>query len=186
MNSRPNTHSGADAQGAAGSLAQRSNGPGEVSSLDTLSLEELMEQWSHAHVDLAHRIEATQRWLAQVRHQHLQGYGELAAQLKGFRQWLLTHFEREQQLGEQLQRVRDCLEMSTSRRQIASDHQHLTRRIDMLIQRLDELEPPFDSFDQAVEDVGLFIDAFELHEEHETQCLQWLTARPLDVRKLPR
>jgi hypothetical protein len=181
MNSRPGMHSGAGPQGAAGSLAQHN-----TSSLERLSLDELMGLWNSEHEDLAHRTEATQRWLAQVRQQPAQGYGDLAAQLKGFRRWLLAHFEREQELGEQLQRVRNCVEMSTSRQTIISDHQHLASRIDMLVQRLDEQEPPFDSFAQAVEDVGLFIDAFELHEEQETQCLQWLTARPLDVRKLPR
>jgi hypothetical protein len=181
MNGRTDMQSGAGPQSTAGSLAYH-----EDRLLERLSLDELMGLWNREHVDLAHRSEATQRWLRQVRQQHAQGYGDLAAQLKGFRQWLLGHFEREEELGAQLQRVRDCVEMSASRRQIASDHQHLARRIDMLIQRLDELEPSFDSFAGAVEEVGLFIDAFELHEEQETQCLQWLTARPLDVRKSPR
>lgn len=147
---------------------------------------ELADLWNQEHADLAQHTDQLHRWLAEASHQEILGYGELALQLKSFRDRLLDHFGQEEDLGQQLQELCDCAEMTASRRQIASDHEHLMLRLDSLIERLIQAEPPFGSFGRAVDEVGLFLDAFELHEEQETLSLQWLTARPLDFRNLPR
>ncbi len=159
----------------------KQNSPPDIKMLD-----KLVGDWNEEHADLTDRTEKIHHWLAEVSQRGIPRFGELATRLKNFRERLLDHFQREEDLGKQLQEACDWVEMATSRQQIASDHQHLIRRLDSLIARLRELEPPFDTFQQAIDEVGLFVDAFELHEEHETQCLQWLTARPLDFRKLPR
>lgn len=150
------------------------------------SLGPLMHQWDNEHQDLSRNIRETTLWLGQVSQRGIPRFGELAARLSLMRQRMKQHFDREETLGRDLQQVSDCLEVKMTRRRAISDHQHLTQRIDDLIAKLSELEPPFESFQQAIDQVGLFVDAFEQHEEQEAQGLQWLTNYNSDPRRMPR
>lgn len=150
------------------------------------SLAPLLQQWNDEHQDLSRSIRETTLWLGQVSQRGIPRFGELAARLSLMRQRMKQHFDREEVLGNDLQQASDCLEVKTTRRRSINDHQHLTQRIDDLIARLSELEPPFDSFQQAIDQVGLFVDAFEQHEEQEAQGLQWLTHYNSDPRRMPR
>lgn len=150
------------------------------------SLQPLMSQWNEEHKDLARSIRETTLWLGEVSQRGIPRFGELAARLSQMRRRMKQHFDREETLGDDLQRASDCLEVKTSRQRAANDHQHLTQRIDDLIAKLSELEPPFESFQQAIDQVGLFVDAFEQHEEQEAQGLQWLTNNNSDLRRTPR
>lgn len=150
------------------------------------ALAPLLQQWNDEHHDLSRSIRETSLWLGQVSQRGIPRFGELAARLSLMRQRMKQHFDREEALGDDLQQASDCLEVKTTRRRAISDHQHLTQRIDDLIAKLSELEPPFDSFQQAIDQVGLFVDAFEQHEEQEAQGLQWLTNYNSDPRRMPR
>lgn len=150
------------------------------------SLEALLRQWNEEHDDLAKSIRETTLWLGQVSQRGIPRFGELAARLSLMRQRMKRHFEREESLGDDLQQASDCVEVKTTRQRAINDHQHLNQRIDDLIAKLSELEPPFDSFQQAIDQVGLFVDAFEQHEEQEAQGLQWLTSYNSDPRRMPR
>ena len=150
------------------------------------SLEALLRQWNEEHDDLAKSIHDTTLWLGQVSQRGIPRFGELAARLSLMRQRMKRHFEREESLGDDLQQASDCVEVKTTRQRAINDHQHLNQRIDDLIAKLSELEPPFDSFQQAIDQVGLFVDAFEQHEEQEAQGLQWLTNYNSDLRRMPR
>lgn len=150
------------------------------------SLEALLRQWNDEHNDLAKSIRDTTLWLGQVSQRGIPRFGELAARLNSMRQRMKQHFEREESIGDDLQRASDCVEVKTTRQRAISDHQHLTQRVDNLIAKLSELDPRFASFQQAIDQVGLFVDAFEQHEEQEAQGLQWLTNYNSDPRKMPR
>jgi len=150
------------------------------------SLAPLLQQWNDEHQDLSRSIRDTTLWLGQVSQRGIPRFGELAARLSQMRQRMKQHFDREESLGDDLQQASDCLEVKTTRRRAINDHQHLTQRIDDLIAKLSELEPPFDSFQQAIDQVGLFVDAFEQHEEQEAQGLQWLANYNSDPRRMPR
>lgn len=164
--------------------AENGGGNQESPSHDVLAL--LIEQWKSEHDDLTHSIRETTLWLGQVSQLGIPRFGELAARLDAMRRRMRQHFDREEILNDDLQRSSDCLEVKTTRQRSISDHQHLTQRIDDLISRLSELDPPFESFQQAIDQVGLFVDAFEQHEEQEAQGLQWLTHYNSDPRRLPR
>lgn len=162
------------------------NGVAKQESLCLEVLAPLLQQWNDEHHDLSRSIREITLWLGQVSQRGIPRFGELAARLSLMRQRMKQHFDREEALGDDLQQVSDCLEVKTTRRRAISDHQHLTQRIDDLIAKLSELEPPFDSFQQAIDQVGLFVDAFEQHEEQEAQGLQWLTNYNSDPRRMPR
>jgi hypothetical protein len=162
------------------------NGEGKQESLSHEVLASLLDQWKSEHNDLTHSIRETTLWLGQVSQLGIPRFGELAARLDAMRRRMSQHFEREEILNDDLQRSADCLEVKTTRQRSISDHKHLTQRIDDLISRLSELDPPFESFQQAIDQVGLFVDAFEQHEEQEAQGLQWLTHYNSDPRRLPR
>jgi hypothetical protein len=150
------------------------------------ALEGLLRQWNDEHLDLAKSIRDTTLWLGQVSQRGIPRFGELAARLSSMRQRMKQHFDREESLGDDLQQASDCVEVKTTRQRAINDHQHLTQRVDDLIAKLSELDPPFASFQQAIDQVGLFVDAFEQHEEQEAQGLQWLTNYNSDPRRMPR
>jgi hypothetical protein len=153
---------------------------------DRETLEALLRQWNDEHLDLAKSIRDTTLWLGQVSQRGIPRFGELAARLSSMRQRMTQHFEREEALGDDLQQTSDCVEVKTTRQRAINDHQHLIQRVDDLILKLSELDPPFASFQQAIDLVGLFVDAFEQHEEQEAQGLQWLTNYNSDPRRMPR
>jgi hypothetical protein len=165
-------------------IAESVGGNQQSLSHDTRAL--LLDQWKSEHNDLTHSIRETTLWLGQVSQLGIPRFGELAARLDAMRQRMRKHFDREEILNDDLQRSSDCLEVKTTRQRSLSDHHHLTQRIDDLIARLSELDPPFESFQQAIDQIGLFVDAFEQHEEQEAQGLQWLTHHNSDPRRLPR
>lgn len=136
---------------------------------------ELVRTWNEEHEDLARHITETTQWLAAVSDLGIPRFGELGERLKQLRERLKRHFALEDRLSQQMQASDDCVELATSRRRSLGEHEHLLRRIDVLVERLGELDPPFESFQQAIEEVSLLVDAFEQHEEDEAQGLQWWT-----------
>ena len=54
-------------------------------------------------------------------------------------------------------------------------------RLDDLIERLNQSDPPFDSWQAATEEVEVFVEQLEQHEDHETDMIELLMpGRPQD------
>ncbi len=138
-------------------------------------LNDVMQRWNDEHAELSKKITEITRWLGEVSQLGVPRFGELAERLRHLRDRMLQHFDREDKLGEEMHLSHACVEVEATRRRAASDHLHLTERLDRLIAKLSELDPPFNSFQQAIDEVSLFVDAFEQHEEEESQGLTWLT-----------
>jgi hypothetical protein len=153
---------------------------------DSAQLTHLVDLWKHEHDDLIKQIHQTTLWLGEVSQLGIPKFGELAERLQALRTRMLRHFDHENELGEDLQQVCDCVEVTATRRSTSADHQNLTNRIDELVAKLDQPDPPFESFQQAIDQVGLLVDAFEQHEEQEAQGLQWLAINNSDPRRAPR
>ena len=51
----------------------------------------------------------------------------------------------------------------------------LVARMDVLYEKLMQLEPPFASWQDAVQQIGLFVDVLEQHEEQESENIHWLS-----------
>ena len=65
-------------------------------------------------------------------------------------------------------------EIQAVRKQSILEHDQLMARLDDLLDRLNMPEPPFQSWTEAMDEVGLFIDAIEQHEEHESDSIRML------------
>ncbi len=53
--------------------------------------------------------------------------------------------------------------------QSSVDRDRLFTQIDDLMKRLNQLDPPFDSWQQAMKEVEVFIDVLEQHENREVE-----------------
>jgi hypothetical protein len=89
---------------------------------------------------------------------------------------MLVHFAREDQLIGQLADLypTSSPQVDAVRRQASGDHDQLCERLDNLIERLDQVVPPFASWQNAMDEVELFVDALEQHEEQESETFKML------------
>ncbi len=65
-------------------------------------------------------------------------------------------------------------------RDLLAAHDQLLTRLSDLIDRLSLPEPPFESWTNAMDEVALFVDALEQHEEHETRSVAMLMPTATD------
>lgn len=143
------------------------------------TIERLTYQWRDDHKKLDEFFDEHRRWAYDIGQRGIPHFGETADRLKQLRERLAEHFAREDEICDQLLAIADSPspEVESNRRQVATDHVNLLTRLDKLISNLSELEPPFDSWQQAVEQVELFCDALEQHEEQESDCITWLVPK---------
>lgn len=140
------------------------------------TIESLSFQWRDDHRKLNEFFDEHRRWAYDIGQRGVPHFGETADRLKRLRAQLTEHFARENEICDQLTAivVSPSPEVDANRRQVEADHANLLARLDTLINKLSELDPPFESWQQAVEQVELFCDALEQHEEQESDCITWL------------
>jgi iron-sulfur cluster repair protein YtfE (RIC family) len=145
-------------------------------------LEQLLQLWRDEHAELVRSIREITMWLGEVAALQDSPYAELTERLTAFRHRMLRHFEREDVMGADMQEVYGCVEAEANSRRAEGDHHHLINRVDTLIAKLTSSRPAFDSFQDAIQQVSLFVDAVEQHEEEESQGLQWLSSPASESR----
>jgi iron-sulfur cluster repair protein YtfE (RIC family) len=137
----------------------------------------LFAKWQAEHRQLDEFTEELRTWTYEVAQLGIPHFGEAANKLTLLRVRLQKHFQQEDEIGNQLanQQSVPSVEIEATRRKATQDHISLSTRLDDLIDRLAQTEPPFDSWEQAVQEVDLFIDALEQHEEQESASITWLS-----------
>ena len=65
-------------------------------------------------------------------------------------------------------------ELTAIRQQSARDHSQLLARLNNLGDRLNELEPPFESWQAAIQEVQIFANVLERHELEESARVEML------------
>ena len=142
-----------------------------------ISSQALFAKWQAEHQQLDQFTEELRTWTYDVAQLGIPHFGEAADKLTLLHGRLQSHFQQEDEIGSQLanQQSVPSVEIEATRRKAAQDHQSLSTRLDDLIDRLRQNEPPFDSWEQAVQEVDLFIDALEQHEEQESASITWLS-----------
>jgi len=142
------------------------------------STHDLFQRWQFEDHELAARIDETRKWMQQVAERGTPRFGEAGSQLTQLRSYLLTHFDREHDICDQLENLYDkhCPEIEAMRRQATHDHQQLLNQLDEFIAKLNALDPPFVSWQAAIEQVESFADTLEQHEEQESESILALTA----------
>ncbi len=146
---------------------------------DKHTVEGLSRQWRQGHRDLNKFFDEYRRWAYEVAQRGFPHFGETADRLKDLRECLSEHFSREDEISDRLIAITGAPspEVEANRRQVASDHVNLLARLDNLINQLGDVDPPFDSWQEAVEQVERFCDALEQHEEQESDCIEWLAPK---------
>lgn len=139
--------------------------------------QKLFAKWHEEHKQLELFTEQLRQWAYEIAQLGIPHFGETANKLTQLRGRLVTHFEREDEIGDRLleEQASPSAEVKSTCQQAAHDHANLLRRLDDLISRLNETEPPFDSWEQAIREVDLFMDAIEQHEEQEHANITWLS-----------
>lgn len=134
------------------------------------------KRWKAEDRDLERGIDQIREWMHEVNQLGIPHFGETATRLGPLRARLVAHFEREDTMIVQLAELypSSSPEIKAVRRQSARDHAQLLARLDDLISRLDQIEPPFASWQVAMNELELFVDLLEQHEERESECIETL------------
>jgi hypothetical protein len=133
---------------------------------DTSEICQLFQAWRNDDRSLAATVDEIRDWMWEVNQMGIPHFGETASRLKPFRELLSEHFGRERAMLEKLAELYPSAspEVNAFQRQTAMDHQELLARLDHLYQRLQEIDPPFASWSEAMEEVDVFFAAVEQHE----------------------
>ncbi len=142
----------------------------------TQAVETLSGQWRAEHRELNQFFDDFRRWAYDVSLFGMPHFGESADRLKQFRRRLVEQFDREDELSNQATAMNNhrLPQMGLDPHRITVEHGPLLSQLDVLIDRLDELEPPFDSWQDAIGQVESFIESLDHHEEEEAAYITWL------------
>ena len=143
-------------------------------------VERLFAEWQLEHRDLLRVIDGLRRWMYDVNQLGIPRFGETADQLLMLRDRLVHHFGREDELGRRLFEAEPHAEVEVQAlcRQADRDHERLLKRLDGLSERLRLIDPPFASWQRAVDEVELLVDDLEEHEEQEAESVRrWMHKR---------
>ena len=143
----------------------------------------IFQAWKAEDRELESSIDAVRDWMQEVSQLGIPHFGETATRLRPMRARLEVHFAHEDEMVTQLAELYppSSPEIDAVRRQSDRDHSRLLERLDGLIDRLDQTEPPFASWQAAMEEVELFVDVLEQHEDQESESFEMLI--PAKVRK---
>ncbi|MGI9473257.1 MAG: hemerythrin domain-containing protein [Rubripirellula sp.] len=140
------------------------------------TLPDLYQQWSVEDRQLEACVDEVRHWMQEVAQLGIPHFGETATRLRPLAERLGTHFQREDDMIQQVAQLypNTSPEVNAIRRQATRDHDQLRDRLGDLIERLDLLEPPFESWQLAIDEVELFVDMLEQHEEQESESIRML------------
>lgn len=144
------------------------------------TLSTIFTDWQNEEEQLEVFIDAVRDWMGEVGQLGIPHFGEAATRLRPLRQRLDIHFEREDSIVQQLGALYESgsPEIDAVRRQSIRDHQKLLDFLDDFIRRLDETDPHFKSWEQAMEQLEMFVSLLEQHEDQESDSIQTLIRTP--------
>ena len=137
-------------------------------------LDRLLQQWQQEHRELERVVGELRWWSSDSPSVDRLRFIEMADRLTLLRDHLFEHFDREVEIGWELppHSASPAEELEASHRQAADDHQQLLERLDQLIGRLRASPLPFDSWQDALDELDLFLDSLDEHEEQEETSFQ--------------
>ena len=142
----------------------------------------LFDEWHEEHQRLDIFSDQLRKWAYEIAQIGIPHFGETADKLTQLRVRLVEHFAREDQIGRQLANDPEfpSLEVNPTHPQ-AADHADLLQQLDSLTARLNQTEPPFDSWEQAFQEVERLMDAIDQHEAREVALI--VASSRQDVRR---
>jgi hypothetical protein len=139
-------------------------------------LAEFYQTWKAEDRALEAGIDEIRDWMHEVNQLGIPHFGETATRLGPLRDRLVAHFQREDEMISQLAELypSSSPEIEAVRRQSSRDHHQLLVRLDDLTSRLGQIEPPFASWQAAIDELESFVDLLEQHEEQESESIEML------------
>jgi len=130
---------------------------------------DLFADWQTEDQGLESFVSELRDWMNGVNQLGIPQFGEAGDRLRSLRRRLLQHFDREDEIIEGLSDHFDDSSSTVSalRTRYAADHRHIQQRLDDLMERLGELEPPFESWIGAMDEIESFVNGLEQHEREE-------------------
>lgn len=143
------------------------------------SVHRLYQRWRAEDRELEAYLDALRDWIHELIRSGQPRSSELGERLNRFRDRLVRHFEREDEIVQELAKTFDSppVELDATRRQAEHDHRQLLERLDHFIGRLEGTEAPFESWTAATEELELLVDVLEQHEEQESDSIELLMPR---------
>jgi len=144
---------------------------------------ELFNEWREEDRDLDAYIDELRGWMREVNQLGIPHFGEAAARLTSLRSRLMRHFEREHQiiasLANHFSGTDSALE--TLKAHAQRDHAAMLNQLDELMQRLNQLDPPFCSWLAAMEEIEAFVSRLWQHERLESGYVSTILAADDDL-----
>jgi len=146
------------------------------------SVRELFQRWQAEDRELEAYLDALRDWMHQASRLDTSAFEEATARLRRLRMRLERHFRHEDKVADSLETSFDAppAELAAVRRQSVHDRTLLFQRLDELIAKFDRPAPPFESWEDAIENLELFVDTLEQHEEQEADSIELLMPRDDD------
>lgn len=137
---------------------------------------QIFHQWRLEDRKLALCIDQVRDWMWEVNQLGVPQFGETAVRMQPLRKTLVVHFEREDEILQKLSELYSASspEIEAFRRQTALDHRSLLTRLDDLDMRLTEVDPQFESWTAAMNEVDVFFEAMQQHELQESDRIGML------------
>ena len=142
----------------------------------SVELGRLFDQWSAEDERLTVCIDEIRDWMTEVNQLGIPHFGETASRLEPVREFLDSQFAHENALLDRLGQAfsDDIPEIKSFSRQARSDHQTLLAWLADLTSRLTEIDPPFESWTSAMEEVDVLFERIEQHERDENDRFRML------------
>lgn len=135
------------------------------------TLAQIYHDWQAEDREIERRVDELRRWMYEVSQLGDPHFGETATRLGPMRQRLLVHFEREDEMISEIAASHrtSARKVNMMRRQSSADRDQLIEQLDDLAMRLNELDPPFVSWQRAVDEVETLVHSLEAHEARESE-----------------
>ncbi len=137
------------------------------------TVSEIFTRWQSEDRAIETNANSLMDWMREVEKRGIPHFGETATKLRPFRDLLASHFNCEDGMLAELaiHYEKTSPEIAAIRRQAGRDHQHLLHDLDIFIEQLNRLEPPFESWQSAMREFDLFFGRLEQHEEQESESI---------------
>jgi len=147
-----------------------------MTSKTTLTVHEIFAAWRAEDEQLGREVDSLRQWMRELDQLGKQHFGETATRLRLLRETIVDHFDREEVMMEKLSAhyPPSSPELAAVKKQAKREHQNLLARLDDLVNRLDQVEPPFESWQQAMDEMQELVNLFEHHEANEWESIEML------------
>ncbi|QDV40361.1 hypothetical protein Enr13x_01670 [Stieleria neptunia] len=139
-------------------------------------LSQTFEDWLSEDRKMNESLRELRDWMKQIEQLGVPHFGETADRLQPLRDGLVKHFDHEDEMiasiGKSL--PEPSADFDHLRSDSCNGHDLLRAHLDDLSARLRETDPPFSSWQAAMQEVEGFIDRLEQHELTETRAIQAL------------